>query len=122
MDAEHCIELLSALLNIDYKEVEEIYAWLDEAVVDLSKFAEFVQEQVSLVDTHIWDLGLGSLALEYICQEAGIDELIPYLDGTKFGIKHSEANRLMEEVLEEDRTPAWYFLCDYLNIDFEVNE
>ena len=118
--------MLYKLLNITETQYTELINWIDEACVDEDDFIEFIQEQAKELESCLWELTLPALFLEYVANKANVEELIPYVavddDGIDYRIAPDEAMKLIMQVPEEDRNPAWFFLVDFLPLDLSEEE
>ena len=113
--------MLYKLLNITETQYTELVNWIDEACVDEDEFIEFIQEQAKELERCLWELCLPVLFLEYVANKANVEELIPYVteedEEITYRIEPEEAMKLLMQVPEDDRNPAWFFLVDFLTLD-----
>jgi hypothetical protein len=119
-------EWVANLLGLTLDDINKLDEWIYEGCIDEDKFVEFIQEQAKELEKCLWELDLYSLFLEFVANEADVPELIPFLynhgSQTTFRISPIEAGKFMEQVPEEDRNEAWFFIVDLIEVEFSDDE
>ena len=119
--------MLYKLLNITEQQYSDLVNWIDESCIDEDDFVEFVQEETERLEKCIWEINLFILFLEYISIKADVEELIETIsededNTTFFDVDPDKAIKLLVQVPEDERSPAWFFLLDFLNIDLSEED